>query len=363
MEAVYSESKSNSATPNPAKVEAFAGRMLGDLAVAGAHALVYLGDQLGLFIALSRGPATAEKLANRAGLDARYVREWASGLAAIGYLTYDAESGKFNLPPEHAAVLADESSPTFMAAASSVIRTLYHSADEIAEAFRTGDGFGWHQHHQCLFRGTERFFRPGYRNYLVSEWLPKLEGMIDKVSAGGTVLDVGCGHGASTIIMAEAFPHSFFVGIDYHADSIQAARRAAVAAGVEGRVEFLVAGARDIPTGPYDLICYFDCLHDMGDPVGAAQMAADNLKAGGSLMLVEPLAHDSLEDNFNPLGALYYAASTFLCTPCSRSQKIGLALGAQAGPARLSAVLQSAGFSRVRVATESMTNLVIEARL
>lgn len=344
------------------KVQEFAGRVLGDLAAAGAHALVYVGDQLGLFKAIAEQPATPERLAQRLDLDARYVREWASGLAAIGYFDYDPASGTFSLPAERAAVLADENSPAFMAAASSVIRTMYHSADEVAGIFKTGDGFGWHQHHQCLFRGTERFFRPGYHTFLVDDWLRQLPGVTEKLSEGGRVLDVGCGHGASTIILAKAFPKSRFVGIDYHRESIDAARAAAEEAGVSEQVEFLVTSAKSLPEGPFDLICYFDCLHDMGDPVGAAKAARSVLKPDGSVLLVEPMAEDLLENNLNPLGAMFYAGSTFLCTPCSKSQEVGLALGAQAGPARLTGVLQSAGFSNVRVATRSMANLILEAK-
>ncbi|WP_204903057.1 class I SAM-dependent methyltransferase [Microbulbifer mangrovi] len=365
METLTPEMESGNQTPvvDFEKVEEFAGRVLGDLAAASAHALVYVGDQLGLFKALAEGPATAEQLARRRDLDARYVREWASGMAAIGYFDYDPERGTFTLPAERAAVLADENSPAFMAAAASVIRTMYHSADDIAKVFQTGAGFGWHQHHQCLFRGTERFFRPGYHTFLVDDWLKQLPGITEKLNAGGAVLDVGCGHGASTIILAQAFPESHFVGVDYHEESIDAARQAAEEAGVAERVEFLVANAQSLPEGPFDLVCYFDCLHDMGDPVGAAQAAHGVLKFDGSVLLVEPLAEDQLENNLNPLSAMFYAGSTFLCTPCSKSQKIGLALGAQAGPGRLTGVLESAGFSNVRVATRSMANLIIEAKL
>lgn len=356
------ESASNTPVVDFEKVEEFAGRVLSDLAAAGAHALVYVGDQLGLFKALAKGPATAERLAQRCNLDARYVREWASGLAAIGYFDYEPVGGTFILPPERVAVLADENSPAFMAAAASVVRTMYHSADEIANVFKTGAGFGWHQHHQCLFHGIERFFRPGYDTFLVEDWLKQLPGITEKLNAGGSVLDVGCGHGASTIIMAKAFPESRFIGIDYHQESINAAVQAAIEAGVSDRVEFLVAKAQSLPQGPFDLVCYFDCLHDMGDPVGAAQAARDVIKPDGSVLLVEPLAEDQLEKNLNPLSALFYAGSTFLCTPCSKSQKVGLALGAQAGPGRLTGVLESAGFSQARVATRSMANLIIEAK-
>lgn len=352
------------ATPiDMAKVEAFAGRVIGDLAATGAQALVYVGDQLGLLAALAEAPVTSDELAEKTTLDARYVREWLSGLAAHGYIDYEAATKKFSMPPEHAAVLADDTSPAFMAAAASVTRSMYHSADDIAEAFRTGDGFGWHQHHQCLFRGTERFFRPGYKTFLIDDWLHKLDGVVEKLERGAKVLDVGCGHGASTIILAKAFPNSEFYGVDYHVDSIAAAEQAAMDAGVDGRTHFSVCTAKDIAGGPYDLICYFDCLHDMGDPVGAARQARNCLAKDGKLLLVEPMAKDALEDNMNPLSALFYAGSTFLCTPCSKSQEVGLALGAQAGPKRLSEVLNQAGFSGVRVATESMANLIIEAKI
>jgi len=364
METLAPEPKTGSNPPviDFKKVEEFAGRVLGDLAAASAHALVYVGDQLGLFKGLAGAPATAEQLAQRLDLDARYVREWISGMAAIGYVDYDPDKKTFTLPAERAAVLADENSPAFMAAASSVIRTMYHSADDIANVFQTGEGFGWHEHHQCLFRGTERFFRPGYNTFLVDDWLKQLPGVTEQLVKGGRVLDVGCGHGASTIILAQAFPRSHFVGVDYHPESIESARQAAEKAGVSERVEFVVTKAKSLPQGPFDLVCYFDCLHDMGDPVSAASAAHSVLKPEGSVLLVEPLAEDALENNLNPLSAMFYAGSTFLCTPCSKSQEVGLALGAQAGPARLTGVLESAGFTRVRVAARSMANLIFEAK-
>ena len=263
---------------------------------------------------------------------------------------------------EQAAVFADEGGPAFLPGAYEVVASVFHDEPKIAEAFRTGQGVGWHEHHPCLFRGTERFFRPGYAAHLVGQWLPALDGVVAKLEAGASVADVGCGHGASTILMAEAFPNSTFAGFDYHPESIERAREAARQAGVLGRVWFEVAGAKDFPGTRYDLVTFFDCLHDMGDPVGASAHVRRTLDRDGTWMIVEPFANDSLEDNLNPVGRMFYSGSTMICTPASLAQEVGLGLGAQAGEARLREVVTRGGFSRFRRAHETPFNLILEAR-
>jgi SAM-dependent methyltransferase len=307
-------------------------------------------------------PVTAAQLAERTGTTERYVREWLCAQAAGGYLEYDPADGTFRLPPEQAMALADEDSPAFIPGAFQLVASMVKDEAHIAERFRTGDGFGWHEHHHDLFAGTERFFRPGYLANLVPAWLPALDGVIEKLEAGARVADIGCGHGASTVILAEAFPNSTFAGSDYHEESIAAAREAAERAGVADRATFEVAGAAEFGGGPFDLVCVFDALHDMGDPVGAARHVLGQLAPDGTWMVVEPAAGDRLEDNLNPVGRVYYSASTLLCTPNSLSQDVGLALGAQAGPARLEAVMREAGFTRVRVAATTPFNIVLEVR-
>jgi 2-polyprenyl-3-methyl-5-hydroxy-6-metoxy-1,4-benzoquinol methylase len=345
------------------RLEAFMGAFVQDLGAAASTALVVIGDRLGLYKAMGDGePVTPAELAERTGTTERYVREWLSAQAAGGYVDYDAADGTFHLSPEQAMALADEDSPAFIPGAFQLVAAMVKDEAHIAERFRTGGGFGWHEHHHDLFAGTERFFRPGYLANLVPEWLPALDGVIDKLEAGAHVADIGCGHGASTVILAQAFPNSTFVGSDYHEASIAAARRAAERAGVADRVTFEVAGAAEFGGGPFDLVCVFDALHDMGDPVGAARHVKSQLKDDGTWMVVEPRAADALEDNLNPVGRIYYSASTCLCTPASLSQEVGLALGAQAGPARLEAVLRSGGFTRVREATNTPFNMVLEVR-
>jgi SAM-dependent methyltransferase len=346
---------------DPDKLNAFLGRMVGDLGAIASGALVLLGDRLGLFRAMQSGePVTPEQLAQRTDTHERYVREWLAAQAASGYVDYDGAAGTFSLNPEQAAVFADEGSPASMAGAFEVLASLWLDEPKVAEAFRHGRGLGWHEHSQCLFRGTERFFRPGYNANLVSAWLPALDGVVAKLERGARVADVGCGHGASTIVMARAFPNSQFIGFDYHAPSVQAAAKAAHDAGLTN-VRFELAQAKSFP-GRYDLVAFFDCLHDMGDPVGAATHVREALEPGGTWMIVEPYANDRLSDNLNPVGRIYYAASTMVCTPCSLAQEVGLALGAQAGEERLRRVVADGGFSRLRRAAETPFNIVLEAR-
>ena len=346
-----------------ARLEAFMGQAVTDMGANISAPLMVIGEKLGLYKAMAgAGPMTSQELADRAGVAERSVREWLRNQAAGGYVTYDAESDRYTLPDEHALALADEDSPFYLLGAYDLIASLWADEDRIIDAFRSGEGMGWHEHNKRLFRGTERFFRPGYRAHLVAEWIPALEGVQEKLERGAKVADVGCGHGASTIIMAEAFPNSEFVGFDYHDASIERARATANAAGVGDRVSFAVATAKDYPGSDYDLVCVFDCLHDMGDPVGAAKHIHETLAPDGTWMIVEPFAGDSVEDNLNPVGRVFYGASTVICTPASLDQEVGLALGAQAGEAQLSDVVRAGGFSTVRRATETPFNLVLEAR-
>jgi SAM-dependent methyltransferase len=345
------------------KLNEFMGRFVGDLGATVSAALVVIGDRLGLYRAMGDGePVSAAELAARTGTDARYVREWLSNQAAGGYVTYDAASGSFSLSPEQSFALAQEGSPAFVPGAFQLMTSLIKDEEKIGRAFLTGAGVGWHEHHHDLFAGTERFFRPGYSANLVSSWLPALDGVHEKLEAGGLAADVGCGHGASTIIMAQAYPESTFVGFDYHEGSIKTAREAAAEAGVADRTSFEVATAKGYPGQGYDLVAMFDCLHDMGDPVGAAAHVLGSLDAAGTWLIVEPYAGDRLEDNLNPVGRVFYGASTLVCTPASRDQEVGLALGAQAGEARLREVITEGGFTRFRRATETPFNLVLEAR-
>ena len=348
-------------TIDEAKLQEFMGRFVGDLGAALSAALVVIGDKLGLYRAMGDGePVTPEELASHTGTDARYVREWLSNQAAGGYVSYAED--RFWLTPEQSLALAQEGSPAFVPGAFQLATSLIKDEETITHAFKTGAGVGWHEHHHDLFAGTERFFRPGYAANLVSSWIPALDGAQAKLEAGALVADVGCGHGASTILMAQAYPRSEFVGFDYHQASIDHARRAAAEAGVDGRVTFEVAPAKQYPGEGYDLVAMFDCLHDMGDPVGAAAHVLQTLTPEGSWMIVEPYAGDRLEDNLNPLGRVYYGGSTLVCTPASRSQEVGLALGAQAGEARLRAVVTEGGFTRFRRAAETPFNIVLEAR-
>ena len=346
---------------NEAKLQEFMGRLVGDMGGAAIMANVILGDELGLYRAMADGQAvTPDELAARTGCQARLVREWLSGQAASGYVEH--ESGRFRLPEEQALALAVEDSPVYVAGGASVLSSMYLDKDKLVAAMRGNGALSWADHHPCLFSGTERFFRPGYQANLVSRWLPALDGVVPRLEAGAKVADIGCGHGASTIVMAQAFPKSQFHGFDFHAPSIEQARQRAAAAGVDGCVEFACATAREFPGSDYDLVCYFDCLHDMGDPVGAAKRAHRALKPGGTVLLVEPFANDELDQNLNPVGRMFYAASTCICTPNSLSQEVGLGLGAQAGERRLRHVFVEAGFSSFRRATETPFNLVLEAR-
>jgi SAM-dependent methyltransferase len=344
------------------KLNEFMGKAVGDIGAALSAALVVIGDKLGLYKALAKaGPSTPLELAAKTGTHERYVREWLGNQAAGGYISYDPKSARFSLPPEQAMALAEEGSPAFIPGAFQVIAAAFAAGEKIAERFRTGEGLEWGEHHACLFEGTERFFRPGYAANLVSSWLPALEGVVAKLNQGALVADVGCGLGASAILMAQAFPKSRFRGFDIHPGSIDLARERAKAAGVEDRVTFEVAKATDFPGSNYDLVAHFDCLHDMGDPLGAARRVREVLSPNGTWLVVEPFAGDKIEDNLNPVGRVFYGASTMLCVPNSLASQ-GPALGAQAGEKRLGEVVKAAGFRGFRRATETPFNLVLEAR-
>ncbi len=345
------------------KLEQFMGQAVTDMGAAMNGVLVMIGGKLGLWKAMAgAGPLTSAEVAERSGVSERYVREWASAQAASGYLEYDAEGDTFTLPPEQAMAFADEDSPVFMLGGYGVVSSAYKDRDKLTERFRNGEGFGWHEHDPDLFTGTEQFFRPGYAAHLVAEWLPALDGAVDKLKAGGKAADIGCGHGISTMLMAKEYPASTIHGFDYHEASIARAKEIAEAEGVASNTEYAVASAKDYPGEGYDLVCFFDCLHDMGDPVGAMKHVRETIADDGTVMLVEPFANDKLADNLNPVGRVFYAASTLVCTPSSLDQEVGLALGAQAGEERLRAVAEEAGFSRFRRATETPFNLVLEAR-
>jgi len=348
---------------DPAKLEQFMGRIVGDMGSAISAVLVVIGDQLGLYKAMAGAePLTPAELATRTGTAERYVREWLCAQAAGGYVDYDAATGRFRLNDEQAMVFADEQSPVFAQGGFQILTSLFKDEPKITAAFRTGKGVGWHEHDPALFVGTERFFRPNYNANLTGSWIPALEGVEQKLRSGARVADVGCGLGTSTVIMARAYPRSTFVGFDYHEPSITRARAAAAEAGVGDRTRFEVARAQDYPGTGYDLVALFDCLHDMGDPVGAAAHVRRSLAPDGTWMLVEPYAGDRVEDNLNPIGRLFYSASTMVCTPASLAQEVGLALGAQAGEKRLRDVITQAGFTRFRRATATPFNLVLEIR-
>jgi 2-polyprenyl-3-methyl-5-hydroxy-6-metoxy-1,4-benzoquinol methylase len=336
---------------------------VGDFGSLLTGALVVLGDRLDLYrtLAGAGGPLTSTELATRAGCAERYVREWLAAQAASGYVTYTGD-GRYTLDDEQATAFTDESSPACVIGGFQAMLAATRSLDRLTETFRTGEGVGWHEHHHDLFRGTERFFRPGYIANLADSWIPALHDVEDKLRRGAKVADVGCGHGASTIILAQEYPASRFVGFDYHQPSIDAARKAAAEAGVGDRVSFETASAKDYPGTGYDLVAFFDCLHDMGDPTGAAAHVLASLAPDGTWMIVEPYANDDVADNLNPVGRVFYSASTLICTPASLSQEVGAALGAQAGEARLREVVTAGGFSRFRRAAETPFNLVLEAR-
>ncbi|HZB46081.1 MAG TPA: methyltransferase domain-containing protein [Pyrinomonadaceae bacterium] len=347
---------------NEERLNQLLGRFVADFGAAFHAGLVVIGESLGLYKALAEGPLTSAELAERTGTHERYVREWLNSQAAGGYVEYDADAGRYSLSEEQAFALADERSPAYLPGAFLLAVSALRAVPQITERFRTGEGFGWHEHDHGLFRGTELFFRPGYAANLISSWIPSLDGVEEKLKAGAKVADVGCGLGASTILMAQAYPASTFVGYDYHDGSIEMARQRAEEAGVGDRVRFEVARAKDYPGGGYDFVAFFDCLHDMGDPRGAAAHVRESLAPDGTWMIVEPFAGDRVEDNLNPVGRIYYSASTLLCTPASLSQEVGLALGAQAGEARLREVVTGGGFGRFRRATETPFNIVYEAR-
>jgi SAM-dependent methyltransferase len=346
------------------KLHELLGKVIVDFGGADMAPLVVIGDRLGLYRALAATsvPLTPAVLAARTGTAERYVREWLNANAASGYVTYHAELGRYSLTPEQALAFATEEGPVFIVGAFQVALSAGRIVDKLTEAFRTGEGVGWHEHDHGLFHGVERFFRSSYLGNLIQSWIPGLDGVEAKLRAGARVADIGCGHGASTIIMAQAYPASRFIGFDSHPASIEAANARARAAGVAERCRFEVAGAKDYPGTGYDLVTVFDALHDMGDPAGAARHVLSTLGPDGRWMIVEPYAGDRVEENLNPVGRAYYAGSTLICTPCSLAQEVGLALGAQAGEARLRDVVQGAGFTRFRRAVQSPFNLVFEAR-
>jgi SAM-dependent methyltransferase len=350
-------------TIDESRIEAFAGQVATEVGAALNVALVTIGDRLGLYRAMADAqPVTAAELAGRTATLERYVREWLNAQAAGGFVAYDPETDAYTLPLEHAMVLADETSPVAMSGIFQAAMAVAESREQVAERFRSGGGVGWHEHHHDLFQGTERAFGANYRMHLVADWLPALDGVVERLERGGSVIDVGCGHGAATILMAQAFPASSFVGVDLHTESIAAARVRAREAGVADRVRFEVASATDYSGDGYDLIAFFDALHDLGDPVGAARHARAALAEDGACLIVEPFAGDTIAENLTPVGRMYYGFSTLCCTPGSLSQPVGAALGTQAGESRLRAVLLAGGFGSVRRASETPLNIVLEAR-
>jgi SAM-dependent methyltransferase len=344
------------------KLNSFIGQFVTDLGAAVHTGMVVIGEKLGLYKALAGGAMTSAQLAAKTQTDERYLREWLSSQAAGGYVTYDEQTSQFSLSAEQAFALASEDSPAYLPGAFELALGSLAAVPRIAESFRTGAGMGWHEHADGVFHGCEKFFRPGYAANLVSTWIPSLQDTKAKLEAGARVADVGCGKGASTLLMAKAFPNSQFFGFDYHDKSIEAAQEFARRDGVADRVRFEIAKAKEFPGGNYDLVAVFDCLHDMGDPIGAAAHVRQSLAKDGTWMIVEPFANDQLKDNLNPVGRVYYSFSTLLCTPCSRSQEVGLCLGAQAGEKRIRDVVAKAGFNRFRRATETPFNIVYEAR-
>ena len=346
---------------NVDKLNAFVGRFVGDFGATIHAGMVVLGDKLGLYKALAQQPMTSVQLADKTGTDERYVREWLASQAASGYVTYDEASGTFSLTEEQAFTLADEDSPAFLPGAFEFALGTLAAVPRITDAFRSGAGLGWGEHDEGVFHGCEKFFKAGYAANLVSSWIPALDGVQQRLEAGAQVADVGCGKGASTLLMAKAFPKSQFIGFDSHDGSVQGARATAERQGL-GNARFTEAAAKAYPGKDFDFVAVFDSLHDMGDPAGAARHILQSLKPDGTWMIVEPFANDSLKDNLNPVGQIYYSFSTLLCTPCSRSQEVGLCLGAQAGEARIRDLVTSAGFTRFRRATETPFNIVYEAR-
>ncbi len=344
------------------KLHAFVGQFVTDLGAAAHAGMVVIGEKLGLYKALAGEPVTPAQLAAKTKTDERYVREWLASQAAGGYVTYDDKTDTFSLNAEQAFTLANEESPAYLPGAFELALGSLAAVPRITESFRTGAGMGWHEHADGVFHGCEKFFRPSYAANLISSWIPALSGVKEKLERGARVADVGCGTGASTILMANAFPNSRFFGFDYHDKSIEAARESASKKGLAGRVTFDISAAKNFPGKDYDFVAIFDCLHDMGDPIGAAAHIRQSMAKDGNLMIVEPFANDRLKDNLNPVGRVYYSFSTLLCTPCSRSQEVALCLGAQAGEARIREVVTAAGFTRFRRATETPFNIVYEAR-
>jgi 2-polyprenyl-3-methyl-5-hydroxy-6-metoxy-1,4-benzoquinol methylase len=346
---------------NETKLHEFLGKLITDMGGAYMMGMVLIGDELGLYRAMADGqPVTAAGLAERRSCNARLVQEWLNANAAAGYVEH--AEGRYRLPAEQAMALANEDSPVYVAPGQNVLAACFLGFDRVVAAFRGDGGLPWGEHHHRMFHGVEKFFRPGYRAHLTADWLPALDGVVPKLQAGAKVADVGCGHGASTIVMAAAYPGSRFFGFDFHGPSIETARKRAAEAGVAGQTTFETATAKGYKERDFDLVCFFDCLHDMGDPVGAARHVRGTLAPDGTWLLVEPMAGDRVEDNLHPLGRLFYSASTFVCTPASLAQEVGLALGAQAGEKRLRDVLTQAGFTRIRRATETPVNLVLEVR-
>jgi 2-polyprenyl-3-methyl-5-hydroxy-6-metoxy-1,4-benzoquinol methylase len=347
---------------NQDKLNEFMGKAVTDIGAGVSAALVVLGDRLGLYKAMAgAGPLSPADLARRTGTSERYVREWLNNQACGGYVTYDPKTDRFTLPEEQAMALADESSPVYLHGAFQILFSMVRDEPKVEKAFRTGEGVDWGDHDPWLFEGTERFFRPVYNANLVTSWIPALDGVEAKLKAGAKVADVGCGHGASTILLAKSYPRARVTGFDYHAPSIEWARKSAAKSELSDRVSFEVARSTDFPGSDFDLVCFFDCLHDMGDPVGAAKHVRQALKRDGTWMIVEPFASDRAEENFNPVGRVYYAASTMICVPASLAHK-GPALGTQAGEARIREVVTKGGFTRFRRATETPFNMVLEAR-
>ena len=350
------------ATLDMNKLNAFIGQFVNDLGASVHAGMVVIGEKLGLYKALAARPMGSSELALKTQTDERYLREWLASQAAGGYITYDEKTGKFSLSTEQAFTLANEDSPAYLPGAFELALASLAAVPRITESFRSGKGMGWHEHQEGVFHGCEKFFRPGYAANLVSTWIPALQDVKAKLEAGARVADVGCGKGASTLLLAKAFPKARFFGFDYHDKSIEAAREYARRDGIADRVTFEVAKAKEFPGRDYDFVAVFDCLHDMGDPIGAATHVRKSLAKDGTWMIVEPFANDQLKDNLNPVGRVFYSFSTLLCTPCSRSQEVGMCLGAQAGEKRIRDVVTAAGFSRFRRATETAFNIVYEAR-
>ena len=349
---------------NEDKLNQLLGKFVGDLGATIHAGSIVIGERLGLYKAMATPGEriTPEELAKRTGTNERYVREWLNAQAASGYVEYDAENQSYYMTDEQAFVMTNENNPAYLPGAFILATSALRAVPKMIDRFKTGEGLGWHEHDPDLFCGTELFFRPGYIANLVSAWIPALDGVEAKLNTGAKVADVGCGLGASTIIMAQAYPNSDFIGFDYHDKSIEQANQKAADAGVSDRVKFEVAASKEFPGTGYDLVTFFDCLHDMGDPVGAAKHVKQALKDDGTWMIVEPFANDKAEDNHNPVGRVFYSASTLICTPASRSQEVGLGLGAQAGESRLRDVVTEGGFTQFRRATETPFNLVLEAR-